>query len=123
MLAVAFIGAILSMVLKEIGFRGNRLLSAVVLVTLLIVSLEGVGEICRVVSGAADSVGIEKYVKSILKMIGIGYIFGTVSDLCREIGEGGIASALGVVGRVEILLVSSPYISEIIEMAAKLSSG
>ena len=121
-LAVAFIGAFLSLVLKEIGFHGHRLFSTVVLVTLFLVSLEGVGEICRAFSSLSLAPVLNKYIKSILKTVGVGYIFGITSDVCREIGEGGIASALVMVGRVEILLICAPYISEIIGIATKLST-
>ena len=57
---------------------------------------------------------------SILKIIGIGYIFGISSDVCRELGEAGISSALSLIGRFEAIAVALPFIAEIFSLALSL---
>ena len=51
-----------------------------------------------------------------IKIMGVGYVFGIGADICRELGEGGVANALLGVGRVEILLICMPAFSEIFEL-------
>ena len=40
-----------------------------------------------------------------MKILGIGYLFGICSDVCRELGESTLAKVTEVVGRAESLMV------------------
>ena len=51
---------------------------------------------------------------------GLGYLFGISADICRELGESGIAKSLEVVGRVEIIAVAVPFWKKIIETGVEL---
>ena len=119
-IALSLIGAFLALVLKEIGFKGARLISAVVCVTVFFFATSGIGKIMKAVFTAADVGGVEEAAGCMMKIVGIGYVFGICSDLCREVGENGVASALQMAGRVEILLISVPFITEIIGYAREL---
>ncbi len=112
--------AISALLLKNLGWRGApvfALIAAVFLLsnlgryfselTLLYSYFEAAGE-----GGAA-----------ILKIIGIAYLFGISSEICRELGEAGIASALVIVGRFEILSVAIPFIQRLFSLAMSLIEG
>ena len=59
-----------------------------------------------------------------LKALGIALLCKLCSDVCRDCGEGTIASGVEGVGRVAIFSLCIPVISEIIEYASEaLSMG
>lgn len=117
---IASIGAFMSFILKESGFRGSRLLSALVIVISFAQALTGIRRLIGSIFSFSLGTEIESSVGYVLKIVGVSYVFGISSDLCREIGEGGIAAAILTVGRVEIILLSLPAISEIISLAGEL---
>ena len=69
------------------------------------------------ISGEAD---LADSIAVALKVLGLGYLFGISADICRELGESGIAKSVEVVGRVEIIAVVIPYFEEIIRVGLGL---
>ena len=63
-----------------------------------------------------------EYSAIIIKAIGIGYLTQISSELCRECGEGTIATGIETVGKVEIIILSLPLINKIILMSEELIS-
>ena len=118
--ALALLAVILGAVLSELGFKSKKLFS--VLGALLIISLLGenvsglIGRLCAF----SEMAGIGDAAKCALKVVGLGYVFGFTADVCRELGEGGVASAVGIVGRVETFLVVMPYFEKTLELGAGL---
>ena len=111
---VCIIGAVLAFLLREIGFKGARLVSAAVIIGAVSFAVIGIGKITEGIGLSGFGADFEEAALLILKIVGIGYLFGVSSDFCREMGEGGIASALLAVGRVEILLQILPTVAKII---------
>ena len=110
----------LAFLLRESGWRASRLFSAFGTVVLLIHALGRVGEFFSGALGALGGLFNNEGVETILFILGTGILFGTVSDLCRGVGEEGIAEALEWAGRVEILLISMPTLTEILKMASEI---
>ena len=54
------------------------------------------------------------------KILGLGYVFGICSDVCRELGENGVANSILVVGRVEIFLATLPYLDTLLGLVRGL---
>ena len=113
---VAVIAGFCALLLREAGFHGAKLASSVALIGIMGLALSLTAKLFL-------SLGIDKLdgdaewaVKMFIKLIGVGYVFGVGSDVCREMGEGGIASALLTVGRVEVLLICLPAFREILEL-------
>ena len=118
--AAAALAAVLAFLLSEYGYRGKRLFS-----TLAVVMLFGVGAVLfgsaySLINGLGTPLGLGEGAACAVKIIGMGYIFGISSDICRELGEGGIATALTTVGRLEIFLTVLPYILKAVELGAEL---
>ena len=121
-LKLCFLGLVCAftlVLLKNLGWRGAPVFSAVLFAALL-------SDIPLFLKDAVKifgdwDVGAES-VAAIFKIIGIGYLFGVSSEICRELGEGGIATALSLVGRFEIIAVALPFISEIFSLAVSLVS-
>ena len=109
-LVMALVGALLS----EMGFHSKRIFSALCITLLFLAVLDGVGEIFPFVSDFAEVAGVEKEARCAVKVVGVSYVFGFVSDACDELGEKGISSGVSYAGRIEIFLLIFPYIKEII---------
>lgn len=120
LLAAALLCAALGALLTELGFKGKRVFAAIALTVIFCSALDGATDMIRSVLGIAEGAGIGKLGKVALKVVGLGYIFGLVSDVCDELGEKGIASAVTCAGRVEILVLVFPYFLEICALGKKL---
>jgi hypothetical protein len=122
MMKIAFLGlvfAFCAVLLKNLGWRGASVFSALgiaVILTELRGSFSEIGSFGELWKNLGEG-GV-----AILKIMGLGYLFGISADLCRELGEGGISSALTLVGRFEIIAVALPFIHEIFSLAISLVS-
>lgn len=116
----ALVGVFLSFILSAMGYRGARLVSVTAAVMLFIFAAGGIGEILSELSWISDTAGIGEIAAMALKIVGIGYVAGICYDICLDMGERGVASAVLTVGRVEILLVAAPVISDMLGLAVDM---
>lgn len=116
-IAYALITLFLGTLLKELGFKGSRLVFI-----LGIVALIGAAVICfgRVLADLPMLKDNEEYAVAILKIVGVGYAFGMCSDICAELGETSLGGAVCLFGKVEIIMLSVPFIKDIIEKGLEL---
>ena len=117
-LACALITLFLGVVLRELGFKGTRLVTLLGTVLVIAISVLRIGDIVEQIPSVTGTGG--KYTVAMLKMVGVGYAFGICSDVCRELGEASLAEAICLFGRVEILLLSLPFIKTIVEKGVEL---
>ena len=118
--ATAILAAALGFVLSELGYRGKRLFSAVAVISLIFFGLTLFSEAISSLSSIAEKTGLGEAARCAVKIVGAGYVFGIASDVCREMGEGGIASALTTVGRLEIFVTVLPYILKMVELGSEM---
>jgi hypothetical protein len=116
----ALLLSITAFMLRSFGWRGAPVFAAVCAVLLVMESGDMLGEILGSLKEVSVSVGIAEPVGAAIKVLGLGYLFGICADLCRELGETGIAKAAETVGRVEIIAVAIPYFQEIIKVGVEL---
>lgn len=64
--------------------------------------------------------GTAQYIETVLKGLGIVILTQISSDICRDSGEGTLASHIETVGKVELLLLCIPLIRQILSIAQKL---
>ncbi len=122
MIKIAFLGLVFAfsaVLLKNLGWRGASVFTSLGIVMLLS-ELCGVFSEINKLSELWETLGEGGI--AIFKILGIGYLFGISSEICRELGEGGISSALTLAGRFEIIAVALPFISEIFSLALSLVS-
>ena len=113
--AVCLIAAVL---LKNFGFKGVPVLISVTIASAVTVYVEELGTVFLLLDEALGDSG-RVYLSAAVKILGVGYLSGMVADVCREFGEGGLASAAIIVGRLEILIISLPFLEKIIALAAE----
>ena len=114
---VALIGVFLSFLLSAMGYRGARLVSVSAALILLVVAAGGVGDLVAELEWISEAAGIGDIVAVALKIVGIGYVAGICYDVSLDMGERGVASAVLTVGRVEILLVIAPTLTDMLKLA------
>ena len=120
MIKACFLGLVIAfcaVLLKNLGWRGTPVFCALGAVLLLSDIPLFLNDAVKLFEGW-QSLG--ESAAAIFKIIGIGYLFGISSEICRELGEAGISSALSIVGRFEIIAVALPFISEIFSLALSL---
>lgn len=114
--ACALIGAICAMTLK--GSAKNAAMTVAVLSSLLII-----GAVVLRFSGAVKAIteimkdgGMTNYGKVMLKSLGIGIVVNTVGSICRDMGETSLSSGVELAGKIEILLICLPVITEMLSL-------
>ena len=117
---ISILAATCAFLLRGFGWRGVPILVASVSV-LMISELDGRFEyIFGALRKIGTSTGIGETLAAALKVIAAGYLFGICADVCRELGENGVAKMVDVVGRVEIVAIVVPYFEEIIKIGIEL---
>ena len=111
--------ATLGFSLRELGWRGVPLFGILVSLGVLSYGLDALRTLLPSLtvlftSDTADTLG------AALRILGIGYLSGVSSDICRTLGEAGIARAVTLVARLEILLVALPFVEKILDVAFSL---
>ena len=118
--AVAILSAILYAVLVSLDFRSKGLFA--VLCSLMILSALGdsLASLFSSMLSISERTGIVEAASCALKAVGLGYIYGFTSDICSSLGEGILAGAVTLVGRVQIFLVAYPYFEKIVALGVEL---
>ena len=118
--ALALLGVGSCLVLKEFGWRGAPLVGVICGIAAISFVLPYFAEAKSFYSHLSDDFGIGDVSSSLLKIVGIGYLSGITADVCRGVGEGGIASSVTLVAKAEIIAIAAPYFFDIVEMGVSL---
>lgn len=117
---LAVVGVFFVVLLKEQKASLGFLLAMAVCMMLIFnlldygaVLLEGLD----VFRGYFDSSGY--YIKLILKMVGITYLCEFGTQVCKDVGQGAIASQIEMFGKVMVLVTGLPIVLAIIEQIVK----
>lgn len=117
----AIIGSLLVMELKNLRPEYGQLLLLALGLFLLFFAVEKLEAITALFQRLADMIQIQKpYIMILLKMIGIAYICEFASNLCKDAGCQTIAGQVEMIGKLSILLVSTPVITALADTITKL---
>lgn len=119
-LGVVLLLCVSAFLLRSFGWRGAPVFAVLCAILILMESGEALFGIFNTVNSIGRFADIEKPLGAALKILGLGYLFGISADICRELSENGIAKAVEVVGRVEIIAVVLPFFEEIIKIGVEL---
>ena len=120
--AVALICAVGALVLK--GINSNVGVAVRLIATIAVFSFIALGT-ARFFNEVVGAVGAElsaEYATSMLKALGIGLLCGICADICRDCGEGTVASCVETVGNLAILFLCVPLFEELMGYARGLLS-
>lgn len=116
----ALMCGLISALLDGIGFKGKGLFSLLCLTLMLISLADMMTDAMGGILSLADRAGITDAASSCIKAIGLGYVFGFVSDVCSSLGECRLASVVTAAGRINIFLVAYPYFESIVSLGMEL---
>ena len=120
LIGVALLLTVTAFLLRQLGWHGAPVFAVICAVVLIAETGETLAGIFSSVTLVGESVAISEPLGAALKTLGAGYLFGISADVCRELGESGIAKAVEVVGRVEIIAIVIPFFEEIIKVGVEL---
>ena len=118
--AVAIICVLLCAVLDSLGFRSKGLFATLCALIMLSALGDQISSLFGSLTSVAERSGISEAAECALRAIGLGYVFGFTSDICRSLGEGLIAKVVEIVGRVQIFMVAYPFFEKMIDLGAEL---
>ena len=118
--ALALIALISSLLLRELGWKAVPTVGVAVTLGALGVILPHLSSVGGELGALAEEVGASGIVLDILKVVGVGYLGGTVSEVCRGMGESTLSSAVTLVARAEMLVIAAPYFFKIVSLGLEL---
>ena len=63
-----------------------------------------------------QAIGLSReYLGILLKMLGIAYLTQLVVNLCRDAGNGAVASQINMIGKISMMLVSFPVVETLLK--------
>ena len=119
--AMGILLSLMALLLRGFGFRGIGVFTAIAAVSLVSLVLGELSSL-RELFGYSELFTDEamQYVGAMVKIVGAGYIFGICADICRELGENGVANGVLVAGRVEIFVITLPFLKKILDFGVEL---
>lgn len=118
---VAIIGSFLVMELKSLKPEYGQLLLVTLGLFLLYFAAERLSVIAELFQRLTDMISLQKtYVTILLKMVGIAYICEFAANLCKDAGCQTIAGQVEMIGKLSILLVSTPVITALADTITQL---
>lgn len=118
--AIAILTALLGVVMSELGFKSRRLFGVLSALLILIAVSDNLFSVFSRLDKLATLGGISEASKCALKAVGTGYVFGFVGNLLSELGEGVLATAVGIACRVEMFLIVLPYFEKTVRLGIEL---
>lgn len=117
---MALVAAMCALLLRNFGWNGVPVFSLICFILIISLTEPYINEVCGRLLILGEVNGVSEEARAVLKVVGVGYLCGIVSDICQELGEGRIAAAVAFVGRIEIVVIALPFFEEIIRLGTEL---
>ncbi len=115
--ALGIISVILTLTIKKENPQISILISiaaGIIIFANVVPRIEVVLDIINEISNKFETQS--KYVKLVIKIIGIAYISQFASQICIDAGERAISSKIELAGKVMIMVIAAPVLLSIIEL-------
>lgn len=113
---LGLIAALLVLILKEYRPEMAMQVSLIAGVIIMLLVVNRIVGAVNVITETAVAAGINLvYLQTLLRVIGIAYLAEFGAQVCRDAGEGSIASRVELAAKVIILVMAVPVIVEIME--------
>lgn len=108
---IGIIAALLALTLKRQNPEISMTISIVAGVIIFMIIIPELGTVIDMFYKISQNTKLDNvYIAIVLKIIGIAYISEFGVQICKDAGEGAIASKIELAGKVLIMLVSSPIL-------------
>lgn len=119
--AIGLIATVLAVVVKSQRPELGLLLSVAAGVIIFLLVLGKIGSIMDVIKDLAGRAGINMvYLGTILKVIGIAYIAEFGAQICRDAGEGAVATKIEFASKILIMVLAVPIVVAVLQTLLKL---
>lgn len=118
-LAVA--AAVLCMVVRVQQPQMASLCAVAAGLMLIGLALTEIGDVQNLFARLTALAGLkEGYLQPLLKALGISYAAELASQVCTDLGEGGLAVKVGLMGKLCVFTLTAPLLMTILEMILEL---
>ena len=118
--ALGLVCAVCVLLLKELGWRAAPVFAAVGALSVFSIALPEVKSVSDELTAVVSAAGASEVARGVLKIIGVGYLSGICSDICREVGAERVGASVTFVGRVEIAVIAMPYVLRMLKLGLEL---
>lgn len=119
-LQIVGLGIVATVIIVVLKVQRPEMAVQVSIVTGIVVFLLIAGKLSAVIdllSSFTKKVNIDMvYLATLLKIIGIAYIAEFGAEICRDAGEGAIASKIELAGKVIIVVLAVPIITSLLDL-------
>ena len=120
--ALALAGAVLGLLLRRDAPELALALSVAVSLLAAGLAVELCGELKQVAELAREQTGLSPAVVGpVLKCVGVGIVTRLAADLCKDAGQGAIASAVELCGAACAMVTAMPLIKSLLLMISELT--
>ena len=120
--ALGLMGAVTALLLKKNAPEMGLALSIAVTLAAAGLAVELFTQLKEIVVLARDETGLSPAVVGpVLKCVGVGVVTRLAADLCKDAGQGAIASAVEICGAACAMGVSLPLIRALLQMINELT--
>lgn len=117
LIGLAIISTILCLIIKKDRPEIAMFIAILTGVMILLSVIFKLNFIIESINNLADKANIPSmYITLIIKLIGIAYLMEFAIQLCKDCGEGNIASKLEFGGKIIVMSMSFPVLLSIVEM-------
>ena len=119
--AIGLVTALLVIVVKQQRPDIAMMISLAAGSIIFILLLGNIKIIATTVENMAQKANLDSiYITTVLKVIGIAYIAEFGSQICKDAGEGAIASKIGLGGKILIMVLALPILTALMEAVLKI---
>lgn len=116
-LIVTVIGVVLKQIRPEIALQLTILAGA----SIFILIISKIKVIIDLLQNLADQANISSYyLLIVLKIVGVAYLAEFGAQICRDAGEGALATKIEVAAKIGVIVLAIPIIVAIIESLVRL---
>lgn len=116
----AVTAALCTVILKKFSHSSGVALSAFAIVLVVVLVMKRYEAAFGKIREITDGIGFKGCQDLMLKSLGIGITVKISTDICRSLGEEGIAGGIELAGKLEILFLCFPFILELISVSSEL---
>ena len=119
--AIGLVAALLVIIVKQQRPEIALMITLAASAVLFILVLGNLNTITAAVEAMAQKANLDSiYIATVMKVIGIAYISEFGSQICKDSGEGTIASKIELGGKILIMIMALPILTALMEAVLRI---
>lgn len=110
-------------VVKQTKTEFSPLISLAACILLAAAALSSIAPAAQYVGELLEGSGQSEHLGILFRALAVAMMTGGTAEMCRDAGESALASKVELLGKAEILLLSTPLIKELAELAGTVING